>query len=124
MRNRLLWFLVSITIGIFIGVIYGWFIRPINKAESDLNTLRDDYKADYVLMVAEIFHTEQDVNLAISRLSKISDEEPAKIVRDALELAHELGYSPEDREMMTNLSIQLLGGNQSQQPTLESGSDK
>ena len=123
--NRLLWFLVSIVVGIFIGVLYGWFIRPIGKAESSLDTLRDDYKADYVLMVAEIYNSEQDINLAISRLSLLGKDEPVKIVRDALELAHQLGYSPEDREMMTNLSIKLMGSeSQPPQPAPGNGGEK
>ena len=60
---------MSILIGIVAGLVFGWMVEPRRFAESAPSTLRSDYKADYVLMVAEVYQKDKDVTLAISRLA-------------------------------------------------------
>ena len=62
-------FLVMIAIGIGLGLLYGWVIEPVQYVDTAPDSLRLDYKTDYVLMVAEAYQVEHDLNLAVQRLS-------------------------------------------------------
>ena len=48
------WFLffLSIALGLAAGLYYGWVINPVEYVNTTPDTLRVDYQADYVLMVA------------------------------------------------------------------------
>jgi hypothetical protein len=47
---RWLTFLLAIAIGAAAGLYYGWVINPIRYIDAAPDSLRSDYKADYVLM--------------------------------------------------------------------------
>ena len=51
------------------------------------DTLRADYKADYVLMTAEAYRTEQDPGLAARRLAVFGSKSPSAIAADGQRLA-------------------------------------
>ena len=67
--NRWLFFIIALIAGIAMGLTYGWVIDPVDFFDLTPDTLRADYKADYVLMVAEAYRVEQDPSLAARRLA-------------------------------------------------------
>lgn len=97
-------FLLVFAAGVIAGLIYGWILNPIQYTETDPVSLRADYRADYVLMVAEIFHAEQDVALAARRLSVLGSEPAETIALQALEFARQSGYAQEDLSLLTALA--------------------
>ena len=101
--TRWLGFLLAITIGLAVGSYYAWVINPIRNADTTLASLRVDYKTDYVLMVAEAYHLEEDLTRAASRLAYQGNDHPAEIVRDALLYARQAGYSDLDMRLMREL---------------------
>ena len=110
MRNlRFILFLLSILIGAGAGIAYGWIINPPPYANLSPNTLRYDYKADYVLMVAEIYHKDNNLPQALRRLSGLEDLPPARIVNQALLSARDLQYDPADLDTMGKLAQALQG---------------
>lgn len=104
MKIRLFLFIFSIIFGIFIGVLYGWFINPVDYSQVQLSSLRPDFKTDYVLMVAESYHEDRDVAMAANWLKSLGDESPVRISRTALDTAQELGYDEDDVELLNELS--------------------
>ncbi len=42
--KRYLWFMVSILVGLALGVIYGWVINPVQYVDTPPSNLRADYK--------------------------------------------------------------------------------
>ena len=50
-----------------------------------LEDLRFDYKADYVLMVAQYYQQEGDLATAREMLEKLGEDDLAKLVQDALD---------------------------------------
>jgi hypothetical protein len=52
---RIFWFLVAIIVGLIGGMYYGWIVNPVKYVNTTPDTLRYDYKADYALMVAEVY---------------------------------------------------------------------
>jgi hypothetical protein len=109
---RWLQILFLLALGLAAGLVYGWVISPVEFVDTTPDTLRADYRADYVLMVAESFHADQDLELAARRLSSLGEEPPAEIVRQSLEFARQAGYSQPDLDLISALAqaLQASGG--------------
>ncbi|MDZ4158157.1 MAG: hypothetical protein U1B80_00055 [Anaerolineaceae bacterium] len=105
--GRWIWFLLSIALGVAGGLMYGWLVNPVQYVNTTPDSLRDDYKADYALMVAEIYEAEQNIELAESRMLLLSDDQGVRIVRRAILTAQELNYSSRDLELLGRLSVAL-----------------
>ena len=82
------WFKISIAaiIGVILGLVYGWVINPIQYTDITPHNLRADYRADYVLMVAEAHQSEQNSEISARRLA-ILGSDPVQIVSSALDFA-------------------------------------
>jgi len=104
--------LIALAIGIGLGLIYGWVIAPVEFIDTTPETLRADYRADYVLMIAEAYHADKDTGLAARRLAIIGSQTPAEIVKQALQTGHEAGYAPKDLILLE----ELFSAMQSYQP--------
>ncbi len=101
-RRRWLVFLLSILVGLAGGLYYGWEVRPVRYVDTTPDTLRQDYKTDFVLMVAEAWEATGDVSLARRYLALLG-EDPAAQVRQALDYAVQVGYSPADLHRLRTL---------------------
>jgi len=103
-------FLIAILVGAGLGLVYGWLINPVEYVETTPDTLRVDYRTDYVLMVAEAYQSEQDLDLAVRRLALLGDAPPAEINYQAILFAQKAGYTDADLERMQALlsSLQAL----------------
>jgi hypothetical protein len=105
--KRIVWFLIMIAAGVVIGLLYGWMINPVKYVDNSASSLRADYKTDYVLMVAEIYQADGNLDLAATRLGLISSQPPGKIIAEGMLTAQSLGYTPADLTLMENLSQAL-----------------
>ena len=105
--SRWVRFLIVIAIGVALGLFYGWLIDPVDFVDTTPNTLRADYRADYVLMVAETYSADQDAESAVIRLTYLGDPSPIVSVENAMIFAVEAGYGPEDLRKLRDLSDAL-----------------
>ena len=105
--NRWLFILIALLAGIGLGLAYGWLIDPVDYYDLTPDTLRADYKADYVLMVAEAYRTEQDPGLAARRLAIFGSQSPASIAADGLDYARTHGFSDSDSTLIQGLVTAL-----------------
>ncbi len=94
---------------------YGWVVSPVEYVDTAPDSLRIDYKTDYVLMVAEAYHVEADLGLAVRRLALLGDNPPAETVAQATLFAVEQGYARTDLALIQALADAL----QSWNPSLE-----
>ena len=85
--------IIAAMIGIALGLIYGWVIDPIEYTDITPNILREDYRADYVLMVAEAHQNEPDAETAARRLAILGSEFPAQIVASTLDYANKNDFT-------------------------------
>ena len=104
--------LLAVIIGASIGVAYGWMIDPVEYTDVTPGILREDYRADYVLMVAEAFHTEYDSESAARRLAILGSERPAEIVSVTLDYARMNGFTQNEITFLQ----ELLSAMQTVQP--------
>lgn len=113
--GRWLGFLIMIAIGAAAGMFYGWVVNPVEYVDTAPNSLRIDYKTDYVLMVAEAYRVEGDLSLAARRLALLGSEPPLELVNQAIAFAMQIGYAPSDLALMQALAQALQTWN----PSLE-----
>ena len=106
-KNRLLGFILAILAGLALGLVYGWLINPVEARHSSLADLRGDYKADAVLMVAEIYAVDQDIDMARARLSALAPTDINGFVKEALIMAQQMGYSEAEMGAINSLQIGL-----------------
>jgi hypothetical protein len=107
--RRWVWFVVAVGLGFGAGLLYGWVINPVKFVETTPAILREDYRTDYVLMVAEAYQAEGDVDLAARRLGVLGDTPPSEIVRQAMIYAAQLPYPDSDQELLGQLASALQG---------------
>jgi hypothetical protein len=100
--TRWLKYLIPLLVGTTLGLVYGWALSPIQYTDATPNILRADYRADYVLMVAEAHQREQNPATSARRLAMLGSEAPAKIVASALDYATKNNF--------TQIEIALLQG--------------
>ncbi len=91
-------------LGIILGLVYGWVINPVKFVDTTPASLRSDYRTDYVLMVAEAYHSDQNAVLATRRLAIFGSETPASIAAQALQFGRQNSYSQDDIALLQELT--------------------
>ena len=105
--QRYLFFFASFVLALIAGLYYGWVINPVEGLQSSTDVLREDYFSDYVLMVAEIFQSEQNSELAILRLDFLKSENPLDAIANAIEFAEKENYPIKDLSLITVLDAAI-----------------
>lgn len=105
--QRFAFFLLAILVGAVLGLVIGWQIAPLRSKGATPHSLRQDYKTDFVLMVAEVYHQEGDLVMARVRLGSLGEESPTGYVQEAIAYGGEVGYDPVDLALMLALSEDL-----------------
>ena len=111
--SRWMKFLIVIAVGIIIGLYYSWIVNPVKLGETTQVSLRLDFRADYVLMIAEIYQMEKDPEAATQRLARLGQDPAPQIVQQAVIYAEQSGYPPVD----VNLLVQLRDALQTWNPS-------
>ncbi len=101
--TRWIRFFFVILVGIGLGLAYGWVINPTDLADINLQSLRIDYRTDFVLMVAEAYQVDKDSLIAGQRLAALSDKHPFVLVEEAIQFSQKVGYSDPDINRMNAL---------------------
>ncbi len=95
--------ILALILGAGAGLAYGWFIDPVEFFDLTPDTLRADYKTDYVLMTAEAYRFEQDPGAAARRLAIFGVQSPSAIASEALDYARTNGFSDADIALLQEL---------------------
>ena len=106
-RSRWVFIVLALIAGIAIGLTYGWVVDPVDFFDLTPDTLRADYRADYVLMTAEAYRVEQDPGLAARRLAIFGTRSPSAIAAEGLDFARANGFSDSDVALMQELVTAL-----------------
>ncbi|RLD06431.1 MAG: hypothetical protein DRI65_06785 [Chloroflexota bacterium] len=96
-------FILILLLGLGLGLVYGWVVNPVSYQDTTLESLRVDYKTDYTLMVAEVYHQEGDLDWALNRLTLLEDKSPLVSVENALKFASQAEYTLPDMFLLRDL---------------------
>jgi hypothetical protein len=99
--------LVIVLLGLVLGILYGWLIQPVHYVDTAPASLRADYRTDYVLMVAQAYAAEQNLQTAQVRLASLGPEPAVEHVTRALTYAVDHGFSRYDLDTLNQLAIAM-----------------
>jgi hypothetical protein len=94
-------------LGLVIGLYYAWEVEPVVVVDNTPGDLERHHYSEYVLLIAQTFSIEQDVNLARARLSTLSTNNPASIPSEQAENMILTGANPSDIQAMVDLAAAL-----------------
>ncbi|MGA9533889.1 MAG: hypothetical protein WBR18_14310 [Anaerolineales bacterium] len=95
--------IVGLAIGLAAGLLYGWVIQPVEFVDTTPDSLRQDYRTDYVLMVAEVYQDQSDLAAAQRRLAVLGPSPPAETVAAASDYAETQQFAETDLDRMQAL---------------------
>ena len=98
---------IAASLGVALGLVYGWRINPVQYTDITPDVLRIDYRTDYVLMVAEAYRGEGDPALAAQRLAVFGSKPLANIVEEVYDYARQSTYPAEDLTLIQELMLAL-----------------
>jgi DNA-directed RNA polymerase specialized sigma54-like protein len=109
-KSRLVGFVIFILIGFVLGLIYGWVLNPAEVKNTSLSSLRVDYKADYIVMVSEIYSGNHNLDAATTLLKAVSSNgNTLKAVQEALLVGQQFGFSEREMRSLAALEMALTG---------------
>ncbi len=106
-RTALLNLIVGLALGLALGLVYTWKIDPVKYTDAAPDSLRADYKSDYVLMIAQAYADDSDLDLARARLATLNAPDPTQLVADILAQQTGTGASPGDVDALNTLAAAL-----------------
>lgn len=102
--------LLNIIIGVFIGfalaIGFSWS-RPPKPDDASLESLRADYKSDYVVMVAQAYSVDSNLDLAKTRLAALKIGNPGQYTADVTRQLITKGAPPSDLRVLVSLTTAL-----------------
>ena len=99
-------------LGLLLGLWYAWQVSPVRYVNTTPDLLRQDYRDDYVLMVAEVYAADHDLGLAVQHLARLGAGDMGAGVRASAARYTAAGYAEADLRMLYALASdleQLLG---------------
>lgn len=116
-KSRQVGFIIFILIGFVVGLIYGWVINPAGVTNTTLASLRADFKADYVVMVSEIYSSNHDLEIATKYLVVFKPgRTPIQAVQDALLVGQQFGFSEREMRALADLEIDMTSAAKGETP--------
>lgn len=111
---------MGLAAGLALGLVIGW-LWPVQYTNTAPSVLRQDYRDDYVVMVASAYEIEGDPERARERLVLLDAEEPAAPVVELGERLVEAGGGAEDIVRLARLAWALKAITPTLVPYLEGG---
>lgn len=105
--NRYIAFGITILLGLIASLYLAWGGEPNEVRDASPDLLRQDFRADFALMVAESFSADGDIDRAIEQLVFLDAENPLLPVNEAIEFGEEAGYSESDLALLEVLAANL-----------------
>ena len=106
--KRLVCFLGGIVLGVGLAVLIGWVLLPLQQQDVSPDSMRDDYRAEYVRLVAVAYRAEGDLVVAEQRLRELDGTPFTAPLVDLAEAWIDAGRSPDVVAPLAELA-QALG---------------
>ncbi len=115
------WYLLTgVIVGLVFGLIYSWFIQPVQYQDTPPASLRSDYKEQYRLMIATAYAANGDLVRAQERLKLLKDDDSAReLIEQAQRILASEGNLEDARSLGLLATALELGLKTVAQPTLE-----
>lgn len=101
-------FLLGLLLGVAAGLVYGWLVQPVEYVNTTPESLREDFRADYVLMLAEAYPGQGDLEWVRQHLALLGPTPPEDLVGAAANYARAHDFRAIDIRRIDQLE-QALG---------------
>jgi len=78
LKRDIPYLILALVIGIGLGLVYAWFISPIEYVDATPQVLRADFKDDYRVAIAAAYAATGNLERARSRLNYLGDTDPVQ----------------------------------------------
>jgi hypothetical protein len=117
------WYLLTgLVIGVTLGLVYAWFLRPVEYTDSSPASLSSNYKDKYRALIAAAYLANGDLVRAKARLSLLGDSDIYTTLAQQAQRALADGSSPQEARALGMLSVALGQGAGPGQSTVVSAS--
>jgi hypothetical protein len=105
------WYLLTgLVIGIAIGLGYSWMVSPVKYIDAPPYALRDDYKAQYRVLIAVAYLYSGDLVRAEDRLAELKDDNIIQTISRQAQQAQSEGHPDEEIRALNMLASALSQG--------------
>lgn len=105
------WYLLTgLVIGVVLGLIYAWQIRPLQYSETSPVMLNPEYKEQYRVLIASAYLANNDLVRAEARLRLLNDKDPIQALTEQAERTLANGGDAEAAVALGMLAVDLGGG--------------
>jgi hypothetical protein len=106
-RTAFLNLLGGLLIGLAASLFYTWQVNPVKYVDVSPDTLRADYKTDYVVMIAHAYAADSNLDLARARLATLKLAGPGQFVADTAVQQIAAGAPLDDLRALNSLATAL-----------------
>lgn len=99
--------LAGLLVGVLAALYFAWRVMPLQIVDNQPRSLAPAFREDFVLLVAETFAIEQDVELARTRLASLAGAKGAAVVAQQTEKMMVTGAGITDLKFMAQLAAAL-----------------
>jgi len=68
------WVAIGLAVGVGVGLLFGWAIWPVQYYDTAPADLHDDYKEDYIRLIASTYAVDKDLEAAKTRLAYLNSD--------------------------------------------------
>lgn len=107
-ENKGPWYLLTgLVIGIALGLVYSWVVRPVQYTNTSPSSLRADYKDQYRAIIAAAYLANGDLLRARERLKLLQDEDLYRVLAEQAQRTLAGGGSPQEARGLGLLAVAL-----------------
>ena len=99
--------LAGLLVGVLAALYFAWQVMPLQLVDNQPRSLAPAFREDFVLLVAETFAIEQDVDRARARLASLGKTTGPAIVAQQTEKMFVTGAGSNDGNFMLQLAAAL-----------------
>jgi hypothetical protein len=117
------WFpvVIGIALGLAGGLYYAWIVNPVEYVDTAPNSLRADFKADYLALIASAYAGTNDLARARARLALFSELDPSTELAALAQQRLAAGFGEVEAAALARLAADLAGPTGGPAPTASPG---
>lgn len=109
-RGTWITLLLGMAAGLLLGLYYSWILNPLEYVETSPNTLREDFKADYLALIASAYTGTGDISRARARLSLFPQLNPEQDLAALAQKRLASGWPDSEARALAQLASDLRNG--------------
>jgi hypothetical protein len=102
--------LLAFALGLGGGLAYAWAINPVSYTDTSPASLREDFRADYLTLIAVAYDASGDLPRARARLAQFAYAEPAPILTALAQQRLGQGWPESQARALARLAADLTAG--------------